>query len=141
VTLRASLHEFLRDEINVSVYDARLPIRPMMPALVQTFVGGGTVQTHSNRRSLIARRVQIDAFANNDEEVDRMATHLLHALDGYHGPMNDVDIGWATLLSDFDTNPTEIKTGDRRSGAVPEVRYRRILDFEVAYQEVSQESS
>jgi hypothetical protein len=127
MTLRAALHQFLRDEINVSVHDARLPIRPMMPALVQVFVGGGTVQTHSNRRSLIARRVQIDAFADNDEEVDRMATQVLHALDGYHGPMNDVEIGWATLLSDFDTVPNEIKGG--------QVRYRRIMDFEVAYQE------
>jgi hypothetical protein len=105
----------------------------MMPALVQSFVGGGTVQTHSNRRSLVERRIQIDAFADNDKEVDEIATRLLYALDGYHGPMGDVNIGWAALLVDFDTTPQEIKGG--------QIRYRRILDFRVAYQEETPTSS
>lgn len=128
MTLRSTLHAFLRDAVNVAVYEARLPIRPMMPALVQTFVSGETTQTHSNRRSLMPRRVQIDAYANNDIEGDRLATELLYALDGFHGPMGELNIGWVTLMSDFDALPLEIKGG--------EIRYRRTLDFEVAYQEV-----
>ena len=51
----------------------------------------------------------------------------MKALDGYHGPMGSASVGWAGLLSDVDTTPQEIKGG--------EIRYRRILDFTLAYQE------
>lgn len=129
MTIRSELHAWLRDTLNVPVYDARLPIRPNMPALVQRFVSGRSVLTQSNPRSLLERRVQIDVFANNDGEVDRLSTSLLHALDGYHGPMGTASVGWAGLLSDFDTEPQEVKGG--------EIRYRRILDFTLAYQEVA----
>jgi len=127
MTLRQSLHDYLRDTVDVSVHEGKLPIRPVMPALVQHFVAASTVQTHSNRRSLIPRRVQLDVYGNNDKDVDATATKLLLALDGYHGPMGDTTIGWATMLTDMDFPPTEIKGG--------EVRFRRTLDFEVAYQE------
>lgn len=128
MSFRSAFHDWLRDTTNKPVYDARLPIRPMMPALVQRFVSGRANQTHSNPVSLLPRRIQIDVYANNDAEVDTIATQLLLALDGYHGPMGTARIGWAGLLSDIDTNPQEIKGG--------EIRYRRILDFEVSYQEV-----
>lgn len=128
MTFRADLHGWLRDTLDKPVYDARLPIRPTMPALVQRFVAGRSVLTHSNPRSLLERRVQIDVYANNDSEVDQLATNLVKRLDGYHGPMGMASVGWAGLLSDIDTTPTEIKGG--------EIRYRRILDFTIAYQEV-----
>lgn len=132
MSIRAELHDWLRDTLDVPVHNARLPIRPMMPALVQRFVSGRSVLTHSQPRSLLERRVQIDVFANNDADVDALATQLLHALDGYHGAMGSASIGWAGLLSDYDVTPTEIKGG--------EIRYRRIMDFAVAYQEVAPES-
>lgn len=137
MSLRTSLHAYLRDTVDVPIHDGRLPLRPMMPALVQRFISAATVQTHSNRRSLIPRRVQIDAYANNDKDVDAVATRLLLALDGYHGPMGDVAIGWARLLNDLEAMPSEVKSGGGQDRVrVPEVRYRRILDFEVAYQEL-----
>ncbi len=128
MTLRTALHEYLRDTVDVSVHDGRLPIRPMMPALVLRFISANADQTHSGPVSLLERRVQIDAFSDNDKEVDAIATRMLHALDGYHGPMGDVDIGSAFLANDLETEPTEIKGG--------QIRYRRIVDFMVAYQEV-----
>ena len=128
MTIRSTLHAFLRDTLDVPVYEARLPIRPMMPALVQRFVSGRSVLTQSNPRSLLERRVQIDVYGNNDAQVDELSLSLLRALDGYHGPMGSDSIGWAGLLSDVDVTPTEIKGG--------EIRYRRILDFTLAYQEV-----
>lgn len=128
MTLRSALHAWIRDELNVPVYEAQLPIRPNMPALVQRFVSGRSDLSHSNPISLLPRRVQFDIYANNDADVDRLSTQLLRALDGYHGPMGDVSIGWAGMLSDVDTIPKEIKGG--------ETRYRRIMDFTLAYQEV-----
>lgn len=128
MSFRSAVHEWLRDQLDVPVYDARLPIRPMMPALVQRFVSGRSVLTQSNPRSLLERRIQIDVYANNDAEIDSLSTTLLKKLDGYHGQMGTVSVGWAGLLSDIDTTPTEIKGG--------EIRYRRILDFTIAYQEV-----
>jgi len=135
VTLRTALHEFVRDEVDISVSDAKLPIRPMMPHIVQRFVSGRTVQTMSNRRSLVPRRVQFTIYGNNDADVDAAATRLLRALDGYHGMMNGVAIGWAAMLMDVDAAPEEVKRG-----GPAETRYRRIVDFEVAYQEVASES-
>lgn len=132
MTLRSALHAFLRDAINVSVHDARLPTRPMMPALVQSFVSASSTHTHSGPSTLMERRVQVDAYADNDKEVDATATAVLHALDGFRGDMNGVDIGSIFLISDFETPPDEIKGG--------QVRYRRILDFAVSYQEVAPES-
>lgn len=129
MTLRAALHEFLRDQINVPVYDARLPVRPMMPALVQSFVSSSSTETHSGPISLFERRVQIDVYANNDAEVDRTATTLLHLLDGYRGELEGVDVGSIFFISDFDFEPEEVKGG--------EVRFRRVLDFSVAYQEIA----
>lgn len=129
MTLRQALHEYLRDTVNMPVYEGRLPIRPMMPALLQNFISATSTQTHSGPTTLLERRVQIDAFANNDAEVDRTATALLHALDGFHGPLNSIDVGSIFLISDFDMGPEEIRGG--------EVRYRRTLDFSVAYQEVA----
>jgi hypothetical protein len=128
MSFRAALHAWVRDQLNVPVYDARLPIRPNMPALVQRFVTGRSDLSHSNPLSLLPRRVQFDIYANNDVDVDTLSTRLLKALDGYHGPMGDVSIGWAGMDSDFDRVPQEIKGG--------EVRYGRILDFTIAYQEV-----
>jgi hypothetical protein len=137
MTLRASLHEYVRDELDVSVTESRLPIRPMMPMIVQRFVGGRADQTHSRPVSLISRRVQFDIYANNDKQVDDLSIALLRALDGFHGTMGDVSIGWAGLVSDVDTNPEEVKiVRDPRGRISPnEVRYRRILDFAIAYQE------
>ncbi len=131
MTLRSSLSDFVRDEVDVAVSKGTLPGRgrPMMPHIVLRFVSGRTVGTMSNRRSLVPRRVQFDCYANNDEEVDRIATNLLRVLDNFHGPMGDVSIGWAFMLNDLDMPPEEIKGG--------EVRYQRIVDFEVAYQEVT----
>lgn len=128
MTLRKALHEFLRDEMDVPVYDKRLPVRPMMPALVQSYISATPTQTHSGPTTLLERRVQIDAYGNNDADVDATATALLHALNGYRGDMNGIDIGSIFLISDFDLNPDEIKGG--------EVRYRRALDFAVSYQEL-----
>jgi hypothetical protein len=127
MTLRASLHEFVRDNVDVSVSESKLPLRPMMPHIVLRFITGRTVQTMSNRRSLVPRRVQFDIYANNDTQVDAVATNLLRALDNFHGPMGDVSIGWAFMLNDLDMPPQEIKGG--------EIRYQRVVDFEVAYQE------
>lgn len=132
MTLRQALHAFLRDEVNVSVHDARLPVRPMMPALVQSFISATSTQTHSGPDSLVERRVQVDAYADNDKEVDQTATTVMHVLDGFRGDMNGVDIGSIFLISDFDHDPQEIKGG--------QVRYRRSLDFAVSYQEVPLES-
>ncbi len=129
MTLRNSLHNYVRDVVDVGVHDARLPIRPMMPAIVLKFITAVSTLTHSNPRSLLPRRVQFTCYADNDGEVDTIATNLLRALDGYHGPMGDVSIGWAQLLNDVELDPQEGK-GDGK------VRYRRVLDFEVAYQEV-----
>lgn len=127
MTLRNALHEYLRDTVNVSVHNGRLPIRPMMPALVLRFISASAEQSHSNPVSLLPRRVQVDAYADNDKEVDAIATQLLLALDGYHGPMGDVSIGWAAMVNDLESTPEEIKGG--------QIRYRRILDFMVAHQE------
>ena len=127
MSFRSAFHEWLRDQLNVPVYDARLPVRPMMPALVQRFVSGRSVLTQSNPRSLLERRIQLDLYGNDDQQLDDKGTQLLKALDGYHGLMGTVAIGWAGLLSDIDTVPEQIKGG--------EVRYRRIFDFVVAYQE------
>lgn len=127
MTLKTALHEFVRDNVDVSVSEVKLPLRPMMPHVVQRFVSGRTVQTMSNRRSLVPRRVQFTLYANNEPQVDAVATRLLRALDNYHGPMGDVSIGWAFMLNDLDMPSEEIKGG--------EVRYSRVIDFEVAYQE------
>lgn len=128
MTLRASLHEYLRDTVDVGVFDARLSTRPILPALVIRFVSAGSTLTHSAPRSLLERRVQIDCFAWNDKEVDDLATRVLRALDGYHGPMLDVAIGWCRLANDLELAPLEPK-GDGK------VRFQRILDFTLAYQE------
>ena len=127
MSFRSSLHNFVRDELDVSVNNSRLPLRPMMPTIVQRFVSGRADQTHSNPVSLLEKRVQFDIYGNNDEQVDDLSLTLLHKLDGYHGPMGDVSIGWAGLLSDLDTKPEDIKGG--------EVRFRRVMDFALSYQE------
>ncbi len=130
MTLRSALHQYLRDVVDVSVFDTQLPVRPMMPALVLSFVSAVSVQTHSNPRSLLPRRVQIDCYSSNAPEVDDIATRVLLALDGYHGPMHDVDIGWSSLANDLDMPPQpQPEKGDGK------VTFRRIMDFEVAYQE------
>jgi hypothetical protein len=127
VTFRRDLHQFVRDEVDVSVTDGKLPLRPMMPHITMRFVSGRTIQTMSNRRSLVPRRVQFSLYANNDADNDRNATNLLRVLDNFHGPMGATSIGWAAMLNDLDMPPEEIKGG--------EVRYLRIVDFEIAYQE------
>jgi hypothetical protein len=127
MSFRSSLHSYVRDQLDVAVHDSRLPVRPMMPSVVQRFISGRADQTHSAPVSLLEKRVQFDIYGNNDEQVDDLSLTLLHKLDGYHGPMGDVSIGWAGLLSDLDTKPEDIKGG--------EVRYRRIMDFAIAYQE------
>lgn len=130
MTFRQSLHDYLREAVDVSVFDGRLSTRPMMPALVQRVISTTSSLTHSNPVSLLPRRIQIDAYANNDKQVDAIATSVIHALDGYHGLMGDVSVGWAVLSNDLDMQPEEI---DPKTA---EVRYHRILDFEIAYQEV-----
>lgn len=127
MTLRSTLKEFIRDELDLPVHNGRLSARPMMPAAVQSFIATTAAQSHSNPVSLLQRRVQVDVYAQNDEEVDALAKTLVKALDGYHGPMGDVAIGAAFLVNDRDMQPEQIKGG--------EVRYRRTLDFVVAYQE------
>lgn len=134
MTLRAALHAYVREALDISVHDARLSLRPMMPAIVMQFISATTVQTMSNRRSLLPRRVQFDVYSNNDKTTDALATKLLLALDGYHGPMGDVNIGWATMLNDSDFPPEEAK--NTATGNM-EPRFRRSLDFEVAYQEAT----
>lgn len=127
MTLRSSLKEFIRDELDLPVHNGRLSARPMMPAAVQNFIATTPGQTHANPVSLLPRRVQVDLYAQNDEEVDALATTLIRALDGYHGPLGDVAIGGAFLVNDRDMAHEQLKGG--------EVRYRRTLDFIVAYQE------
>lgn len=127
MTLRAALHEFVRDALDVSVSDGRLPHRPMMPAAVLRFISSRGGQTHSNPVSLLERRVQFDIYSQDDAQADALATSLTRDLDGYHGPMGDVAIGYAALMTDRDMEPEQLKGG--------EVRYRRVLDFMVAYQE------
>jgi hypothetical protein len=128
MTLKQALHDYLRDVVDVSVFDTRLSTRPMMPALVLRLISAVSVQTHSNPRSLLARRVQVDVYAWNEPEVDETARLVLLALDGYHGPMLGVDIGWSSLANDLDMQPAEPK-GDGK------VLFHRIMDFEVSYQE------
>lgn len=128
MTFRSALHEYLRDVIDVPVHDGRLPTRPMLPALSLRFISATPEHTHSGPSSLLERRVQIDAYANNDKEADALATRLIHALDGYHGPMGSEDIGYAFLATDLEAEPDELKGG--------QIIYRRIVDFHIAYQEV-----
>ncbi len=129
MTLRAALHEYLRDVVDVSVFDARLSTRPMMPALVLRYISARSMLTHSAPRSLLERRVQIDVWSENDKECDDVARRVLLALDGYHGPMMDVVIGWCSLSNDLEMEPVPPK-GDGK------IRFRRIVDFELSYQEV-----
>ena len=131
MTLRTSLHDYLRETVDVSVFDVRLSTRPMFPALVLRFISAVATETHSNPRSLLPRRVQIGIWALNEPEVDEVATRVLLALDGYHGPLGDVAIGWAMMLNDLDQNPepSPLK-GDGQ------IRYHRTMDFEISYQEV-----
>lgn len=133
MTLREALHAFIRDNVNVSVHEGRLPTRPMMPAIVQRNISGRSTQTHTSPASLLPRRIQFDAYADNDSEVDQIALRLIAALDGFHGPMNGVSIGWIALLNDLEMQPVEIKGGI--------IRFRRILDFEIASQQQEVSSS
>lgn len=126
-TLRQALHEWLRDEIDVSVFDGKLPTRPILPVLVQNYVGAQSVQTHSAPRSLLERRVQIDVWAQNDPEADALELRVIAALDGFHGLMGDLAIGWAMLINATETAPAEIKGGGWQ--------FRRILDFAISYQQ------
>lgn len=127
MTFRASLHEWVRDTLDVSVHDAKLPIRPILPAVVQRFISAVAEMTHSGPVSLLERRVQFDVVSGNDAEADEIALRLIRSLDGFHGPMGDADIGSAALLVDLEVIPEEIKGGGRQ--------YRRIVDFAIAYQE------
>lgn len=128
MTFRASLHDYLREAVDVSVFDARLSTRPQLPALVVRFISAGSVLTHSAPSSLLPRRVQIDCYSWNDAEADDLATRVLLALDGYHGPMLDATVGWCRLANDLELTPLE-------PGGDGKVRFQRILDFELSYQE------
>lgn len=129
MSLLEELHEYLRETVDVSVHETRLPTRPMMPALVQHLITAATTHTHSQRVSVVVRRLQIDAYSNSETKVDEIATRVLLALDRYHGPMGTISIAWAHMLNDQEMPPDEVRAG--------EIRYRRTLDFEVAYQERS----
>lgn len=129
MTFRQALHDYLRDAVNVPVHDGRLPTRPMYPTVTIRFISGYSTLTMSAPRSLLERRVQIDAYAMNDPDVDALATAVLRALDGYHGPMGGANIGWSYLLNDLELEPAGLK-GDGQ------IRFHRIMDFAIAYQEV-----
>jgi hypothetical protein len=125
-TLKEALHDYLREQIDVSVHEGRLPTRPLWPAVVQHYVAGSTLQTHSSPASLLPRRVQLDAYAQNEPECDDIATRIVRALDGFHGAMGSVAIGWAALLNSIDSAPVELKGGG--------IAFRSVLDFEIAHQ-------
>jgi hypothetical protein len=133
MSFRSALHQFLRDQVNVSVSDGALPLRPMMPHLVQHFITARSTPTHTGPASILPRRVQVDAYADNDAECDRIATDVIDALDGFHGLMGSTPIGWVALLNDLETTPVQMKNAG--------MRFRRILDFEVAHQRLEEGSS
>ena len=127
MTLRSSLHDWLRDTLDVPIHEGALPLRPTLPTAVQRYISATSMLTHNVPVSLLQRRVQVDIVTGNDTECDELALTLLRAIDGYHGPMGDVDIGWAGILTELEVQPEEIKGGGRQ--------YRRIVDIGLAYQE------
>lgn len=127
MSFRSAVHEWVRDTLDVSVHDGALPVRPMLPAIVQRFVSATTLMTHAGPASLFERRVQFDVYAGNDKQVDELSMGLIAGLDGFRGDMGDVHVGAVELLSEVDSIPAEVKGG----GA----QYRRILDFGFTYTE------
>jgi hypothetical protein len=128
MSLRTSLHEWLRDTLDVPVSEGALPLRPTLPRAVQRFITATSTLTQSQPVSLLQRRVQVDIITNNDSEADELVLKLIRAVDGYHGRMGDVDIGWAGILTELEALPEDVKGAPRQ--------YRRIVDIGLAYQEV-----
>lgn len=116
VSFRGGLTAFLGSQSEVQalvsdrIHPGRLPDKPTLPAIVYTVVTNETRFTHDGGLPLRHPLVQLDVWSKRAEEAERVEEAVTQALNGYKGPMGDVDYtaGWyletSTDIYEQDTN-------------------------------------
>jgi hypothetical protein len=116
MSFRAGLTAFLGSQPAVNelvdgrIHPIRLPDKPTLPAIVYLVVNNGTRFTHDGALPLRHPLIQLDVWSHRVEEAERLSDAVTQALNGYRGPMGDVDYtaGWfmenSTDLYEQDTN-------------------------------------
>lgn len=130
--LERALFEYLTGDAGVSslvesrVYPVKLPEGSNIPAISWRKVDAGRIYTYDrfeDTDAWVTARVQMDCWGYTADEATNVGEAVLMALSGYEGDMAGQLIG-----SSFAVNELDIYE-------VPTKLHRRILDFQISYED------
>lgn len=117
MTFRADLHDWIRDTLDVPVRAVRISEKPMLPAIAYNQIAGDEPISHSGRTGLVRRHMQLDVWAGNDDDIERLANQLRRLLNGFRGVMGGSEVASVEYAGEHDL-------------ADPNPRFfRRAIDF------------
>lgn len=106
------------------VYPRKMPPDPVFPLVLYTRVSTPPRGlTHSGPVGLAEPRIQFDVWATDPLDADAVAEQLRLAVHGFRGSMDDVVVGSAQVVNDFDADDPD--TG----------LFRRVLDAQIQHEE------
>lgn len=130
--LETALVSYLKDDANLTGLIAgrvtwqRLPEKQTLPAISCARTSARRIYTYDTFEETDAwttARVQIDCWGRSAEEAIEVGEAVLMALSGYGGDMSGEYIGSSFAADEIDLYD------------VPTQLYRRVLDFEISYED------
>lgn len=117
------------DEGNCRIYPVRLPEGATLPAISWQRISGDRIYTHdgyADTKPWTTARIQFNAWSNtSEEEAMLLGDAILLALSGYEGDLGGQVVGSSFAVTDRDDYEAQTKI------------YRRILDFQISYEDDS----
>ena len=115
----------LAGSISTRVYPGKLPEKVTYPAIAWHKISAARDRTYDDFddfEAFVFVRVQFDCWGRSYDEAADLGNDLLAALSGYGGSMAGTLIT-AHAINEFEDHDSIVK------------KYRRVLDFEVTYQD------
>ena len=128
--LQRDLRDFLLSRVAITdlvgekVHAMRMPQPAAFPAIVTSLITTRPVVSHDGYSELRFRRVQLDLYSDDFDELLALGEAVFRTLEGFSGNMGLTQVGHCFLLSERDLDE------DGLEGAKP--LFRRSQDWEFA---------
>ncbi len=109
--------------VGARIYPQILPQKPTYPAITYAQASGVRLRILEGPAGRARPRISINSWADTHETMDAVADAVRAALDGYAGPMGDLNVGSVVLDNEFETFEEEARM------------HRKLQDYIISHEE------
>lgn len=99
----------ITDIVSDRVYPQHLPQNPVLPAITYTIISEDPVHDMQGSSGLNNATIQLDGWAETDDDRRELKREIRNALDGYKGAMGSVTVQAVLLVNRFNAFDDDIE--------------------------------